>query len=191
MAFVRVVQGHSQVTFLDGLLGTEQELREKGRRFLREEKINVGLECLKRRRLNRYGRCAEYRCIRCAALEFGGQGGVVSGEALFVDEDEGPFVRRRPCTGFFGGIGDVHAAARKESAQTDGDEFNGFSVFADNQDGDRLTLRHQEYPCASGESEQAQSQSENTTFARYVIRDTPAPNLLLQATRGTRLRVTM
>ena len=47
MAFVLVVQGHSQVMFLDGLLGTEQEFREKGRRFLREEKINVGLECLK------------------------------------------------------------------------------------------------------------------------------------------------
>ncbi len=49
MAFVLVVQGHSQVMFLDGFLGTEQEFREKGRRFLREEKINVGLECLKRR----------------------------------------------------------------------------------------------------------------------------------------------
>ena len=49
MAFVLVVQGHSQVTCLDRFFGTEQEFREKGRRFLREEKINVGLECLKRR----------------------------------------------------------------------------------------------------------------------------------------------
>ncbi len=75
---------------------------------------------------------------------------MVPGEALFVDEDEGPFVRQRPCTGFFGGIGDVHAAARKESTQTDGDEFNGFSVFADNQDGDWLTLRHQDIPVLLG-----------------------------------------
>ena len=61
-------------------------------------------------------------------------------------------MRRRPCAGFFGGIGDVHAAARKESAQADGDEFNGFSVFADNQDGDRLTLRHQDIPVLPGNS---------------------------------------
>ncbi len=83
-------------------------------------------------------------------FEFAGQGGVVPGEALFVDEDEGPFVRRRPCTGFFGRIGDVHAAAREKSSQTDGDEFNRFSVFADNEDGDRLTLRHQDIPVLPG-----------------------------------------
>jgi hypothetical protein len=57
---------------------------------------------------------------------------VVLGEAVFVEEDEGPFVRRRPCPGFFGGVDDVHAAARKESAQTDRDKFNRFSVLADN-----------------------------------------------------------
>ena len=49
MAFECVFQGHTQVMFLDGFLGTEQEFREKGRRFFREKKINVGLECLKRR----------------------------------------------------------------------------------------------------------------------------------------------
>ena len=50
MAFVRLVQGHSQVTFLNGFLGTEQEFRKKGLRFLREKKVNVGLE-----RFNRLG----------------------------------------------------------------------------------------------------------------------------------------
>ena len=49
MAFVLVVQGQSQVMFLDGFLGAEQEFCEKGRRFLREEKINVSLERLKSR----------------------------------------------------------------------------------------------------------------------------------------------
>ena len=44
----KVAQAFLEV-FLDGFLGTEQEFREKGRRFFREKKINVGLECLKRR----------------------------------------------------------------------------------------------------------------------------------------------
>jgi hypothetical protein len=42
-------------------------------------------------------------------------------------------------------------------------------VFADNQDGDRLTLRHLDIPGAPGESEHTKSQSDNPTFARHVI----------------------
>ena len=49
-------------------------------------------------------------------------------------------------TGFFRRIGDIYAAAGKESAQTDGDEFNGLSMFADHQNGDRFALRHQAIP---------------------------------------------
>ena len=91
---------------------------------------------------------------------------MVPGEVLFVDEDEGPFVRGHPCTGFFGGIGDVYAAARKESAQTDGDEFNGFSVFADNQDSDRLTLLNQYIPVLLGNPSKP---SPSTTTQRSLI----------------------
>ena len=49
MPFVLVVQDYFQVTCFDGFLGAEQEFREKGWRLLREEEINVSLECLKRR----------------------------------------------------------------------------------------------------------------------------------------------
>ena len=46
MAFVLVVQSHSQVTSLEDFLGTEQQFREKRRRLLREKEVDVGLERL-------------------------------------------------------------------------------------------------------------------------------------------------
>src|SRR3982751_5093296 len=102
MAFLRAIQCHSQVICLEGLPCTEEEFREKGGRLLREEKIHVGLECLKRR--SRISAVAQQdtRRIGCVTFEFSRQGSVVLGEALFVNEDEGPFLQRCPCTSFFG-----------------------------------------------------------------------------------------
>ena len=49
MAFNRMGEGPSQTARFDGFLGAEQEFGEKGRRFLREEKSDIGLESLKGR----------------------------------------------------------------------------------------------------------------------------------------------
>src|SRR3954462_14796802 len=102
MTFVHAIQCHSQVMCLEGLPRTEEEFREKGWRLLREEKIHVGLEGLKRR--SGISAVAQQDTCRigCLTFEFTGQGSVVLGEALFVIEDEGPFLQRCPCTSFFG-----------------------------------------------------------------------------------------
>ncbi len=102
-------------------------------------------------------------------------------EQAVIDQDKVPWCPGRPLQRFLRRVDGFDPTAGKKPAETERDQFYFFSDFIDEENGNRLTLRHEAIPGVSGSDEKARSQR-----SRWHDRSTAGrrPTLPLLRVRG-------